>query len=86
MKRKKVAALGYDKETDKAPHLLAKGAGHVAEKILAKAAEHNIPIREDSDLVEALSKLDIHQEIPAELYRVAAEILAEVYAINKKIK
>ena len=85
-KRKKAAALGYDPDADRAPCLLAKGTGFVADKILAKAAEHNIPIKEDADLVEALSKLDIHQEIPEELYRVAAEILAEIYKINKDMK
>ena len=85
-KRKKAAALGYESDKDKAPRLLAKGSGFVAEKILEKAAEHDIPIKEDPDFVEALSKLDIHQEIPEELYRVAAEILVEIYKLNKNLK
>jgi flagellar biosynthesis protein len=85
IKRKKAAALGY-KDKDAAPKLLAKGAGLVADKIIATAQEYDIPLKHDPDLVEALSKLDIYQEIPEELYRVVAELLAEIYKINNKMK
>ncbi len=83
--RKKAAALAYDPEKGKAPQVIAKGAGLMAAKIIAKAQEHNIVIKEDPDLAEALSKLDLYQEIPEELYRVAAELLTEVYKINKQM-
>lgn len=84
--RHQAAALGYDTEKDKAPKVVAKGAGYVADKIVQIAREHNVPVKEDPDLVQALTKLDLYQEIPEELYRVAAEMLAEVYLINKKMK
>jgi len=84
-KAKKVTALRYDQEKDSAPKVVAKGRGIIAEKILEKAKEHNVLIKEDPDLLEALYRLDIYQEIPENLYRVVAEILSEVYRINKKL-
>lgn len=84
-KTKKVTALRYDQEKDSAPKVVAKGRGIIAEKILEKAKEHNVLIKEDPDLLEALYRLDIYQEIPENLYRVVAEILSEVYRINKKL-
>ncbi|WP_022851489.1 EscU/YscU/HrcU family type III secretion system export apparatus switch protein [Limisalsivibrio acetivorans] len=83
--RKKAAALGYDQDSDRAPRLLAKGSGIIADKIIERAKEHNIDIKEDRDLVEVLSTLDIYEEIPENLYRVVAELLAEIYRINNKV-
>ncbi|MCF6094340.1 EscU/YscU/HrcU family type III secretion system export apparatus switch protein [Microaerobacter geothermalis] len=76
-------ALSYQQEKDMAPKVIAKGKGRVAENIIEKAKEHQIPILEDSSLVELLSQLDIHQEIPPELYQVVAEILVFVYQLDK---
>lgn len=84
--RKKAAAIRYDKTQDKAPKLVAKGQGLIADKIIEKALEYNIHIKEDKDLVEALSTLDVFEEIPVELYRVIAVLLAELYKINGKLK
>ncbi len=84
--RKKAAAIRYDTEQDKVPKLVAKGQGIVAEKIIAKAKEYDVHITEDADLVEALSTLDLFDEIPEELYKVVAFLLAELYKINGKLK
>ncbi|XOB65754.1 EscU/YscU/HrcU family type III secretion system export apparatus switch protein [Deferribacteres bacterium DY0037] len=84
--RKKAAAIRYDKDIDKVPKLVAKGQGLVADKIIAKAKEHDVHITEDKDLVEALSTLDLYEEIPEELYKVVAYLLAELYKINGKLK
>ena len=84
--RKKAAAIKYDNKTDKVPKLIAKGKGLVADNIIAKAKEHGIYIKEDKDLVEALSTLDLFDDIPVELYKVVAALLAELYHINGKIK
>lgn len=81
-RRKKAIALKYDPAIDKAPKVVAKGAGKIAEQILEIAQQSGVPIHEDSDLVEVLSHLDIHQEIPPETYIVVAEILAWVYRLN----
>ena len=80
----KAAALKYSHGKDSAPKLTAKGRGEVAKKIIEIAKTHNIPIREDKELVEFLSMLDLYQEIPPELYRAVAEILAFIYAVNLK--
>jgi len=88
MKRKKKAApkkaIKYRAVSQTAPKIAAKGAGLIAEKIIKIAKEHDIPIREDADLVETLSQLDLDQEIPPELYTVIAEVLAWVYKVNGK--
>jgi len=80
----KAAALKYMHGKDSAPKLTAKGNGEVAKKIIEIAKAHNIPIHEDKELVEFLSKLDLYQEIPPELYRAVAEILAFIYSVNLK--
>jgi flagellar biosynthesis protein len=84
--RKIAAAIRYDSAKDDAPRLTAKGKGHIAEKIIELARKHNIPIRTDDALVHILSKLDLDQQIPPELYRAVAEILAFVYSANEQYR
>jgi flagellar biosynthesis protein len=83
-KSPKAAALKYIHGKDSAPKLVAKGRGEVAKKIIEIAKTHNLPIQEDKELVEFLSMLDLYQEIPPELYRAVAEILAFIYSVNNK--
>lgn len=83
-RRQKAAALQYRHGQDSAPKVIAKGKGKVAEKILETAKAYGIPIKEDRELVEVLSSLDLYQEIPPELYKAVAEILAFVYSLSKK--
>lgn len=83
-KRQSAAAIKYDSQINSAPVLKAKGKGSIAEKIIQVAKENNIPIREDPELVELLIQLDIEQEIPPELYKIVAEILAFVYSLDKQ--
>ncbi len=78
----KAVALKYDRKKDGAPKVTAKGKGKVAEKIIELAKKHDIPIKDDPDLVEMLSSLDLNQEIPSEIYAVVAELLAFVYSMN----
>jgi len=85
-KQKKAVALRYTPLKDRAPRIAAKGLGRVAERIIEIAKEHNIPVKDDADLVEVLAKLDIEQEIPADVYVVVAELLAFVYKLNNKKK
>jgi len=80
----KAAALKYSRGDASAPKMVAKGRGKVAEKIVEIAQAHNIPIKEDKELVEFLSTLDLYQEIPQELYKAVAEILAFIYSIKDK--
>lgn len=82
-KRKKAVALRYKAGEDRAPKVTAKGEGLLAQKILDLAREHGVPIREDADLMEILSGLELNAEIPPETYVVVAEILAWVYRMNR---
>ncbi len=82
-KRKKAVALKYERGKDRAPKIVAKGKGLIAEKILEIAKENNIPLYEDRGLAEVLEALEINTEIPPELYRAVAEVLAFVYSLNK---
>lgn len=75
-------ALKYQPKSDNAPRVTAKGKGKVAEKIIEIAKKNNIYIHNDPDLIEILSQLDINDEIPPDLYIVAAELLAFVYSLN----
>lgn len=78
LRRKKAVALQYEPETDIAPKIIASGEGYLAEKIIDKAVEKNIPIHEDVKLADSLSQLDIGESIPPELYKIVAEILVYV--------
>ena len=81
---KKAVALKYEPERHSAPTVVAKGQGLLAEEILRKAQQAGVPVQEDASLVEVLSKLDIEQEIPPELYQLVAEILSFVYRSDRK--
>jgi len=76
-------ALKYDEIS--APKLTAKGQADLAEQIIDIAKEHNIPIYENSELVNILSKLELGEEIPEMLYRVIAEIIAFAYYLQGKV-
>lgn len=82
--RKEAVALGYKPGITDAPNILAKGKGKIAENILMKAKEHNVPIQEDRSLVELLGQLDINQSIPDELYQAVAEVFAFIYRIDQE--
>ncbi|MFL1706391.1 MULTISPECIES: FlhB-like flagellar biosynthesis protein [unclassified Campylobacter] len=84
IKTKKAVALGYNKAKDNAPKVLASGSGEVAKNIINLAKEHDIPIKEDADLVELLSKVDINEEIPPNLYKAVAEIFSFLYKMTNK--
>ncbi|HKK89869.1 MAG TPA: EscU/YscU/HrcU family type III secretion system export apparatus switch protein [Desulfobacteraceae bacterium] len=83
-KTRKAVALGYDVKKAAAPKVVAKGEGNIARRIIELAEEHDIPVKDDPDLIEVLSKLDIDEEIPPEIYVAVAELLAFVYSVNSK--
>jgi flagellar biosynthesis protein len=84
-KQRKAAALQYKPDRKTAPTLVAKGQGVLADRIIAVAREHGVPIREDRDLVEVISTLDLYEEIPPELYKAVAEVLVFVYRLSGKL-
>lgn len=74
---KTAVALSYE-TGDQAPKILASGKGYVAEKIIEAAKEENVPVHKDEKLAGTLSKLEIGDYIPKELYAAVAEILVFV--------
>ena len=81
-KSPKAVALKYDDKKNKAPRVIAKGRGDIAEKIIEVAKAHNVPLYEDKNLAQLLEALELETEIPPELYRAVAEVLAFIYRLN----
>ena len=82
---KTAVALGYDRERDAAPQVLAKGRGAIAEQIIAIAEQHGIHVHHDEDLVEVLERLDISAPIPVEAFAAVAEVLVHLYKLNDEM-
>lgn len=81
-KPKQAIALEYD-PSDEAPRVIASGKGALAERIIEKAKEADVPIHRDDKLADTLSRLEIGDMIPPELYEVVAEILVFVDSMDK---
>lgn len=81
-KKKQAIAIQYN-PGDEAPTIVASGMGIVADKIIEKAKESDVPLYEDSKLANTLSKLEIGDMIPPELYGVVAEILVFVDNLDR---
>lgn len=81
-KVKTAIALEYNPDED-APKVVASGKGALAERILEQAKQAEVPIHQDDKLAKTLSKLEIGEMIPPELYEVVAEILVFVDAMDK---
>lgn len=81
-KPKQAIALEYNPEED-APKVIASGRGKLAERIIEKAKESDVPIHQDDKLADTLSRLEIGDMIPPELYEVVAEILVFVDSMDK---
>lgn len=81
-KVKQAVALSYDPD-DNAPKVIASGKGVLAERIIEKAQEAAVPVHRDDKLADTLSRLEIGDMIPPELYEVVAEILVFVDAMDK---
>ena len=81
-KPKTAVALQYNKG-DEAPRVIATGKGEIANRIIEEADKADIPLYEDAKLAKTLSKLEIGDVIPQELYGVVAEILVFVDHLDK---
>ena len=77
---KRASALRY--EGAAAPKVVAAGRGLIAERILEAAREAGVPIRSDAALAEALSALELGQEVPEEMWQAVAETLAWAYRLD----
>lgn len=81
-KRKQAIAIQYNPD-EVATKILASGTGIIADKIIEKAKSSDVPLYEDNKLANTLSKLDIGEYIPPELYSIVAEILVFVDNLDK---
>ncbi len=81
-KKRQAIALEYNPNED-APKVIASGQGVLADRIIEKAKESNVPVHKDDKLADTLSRLEIGEMIPPELYEVVAEILVFVDAMDK---
>ncbi|NLK01113.1 MAG: hypothetical protein GX318_07745 [Clostridia bacterium] len=80
---KRATALKYDGKEAQTPQVTAAGKGLVAENIIRIAKENNIPVHEDPELAQALSGIEIGEEIPPALYQAVAEVLAFILQLDK---
>lgn len=85
-RRKLAVALKYEPKEDRAPKVVAAGKGLIAEKILEEARKAGVPIKEDAGLAQALGTIEVGREIPAEMYRAVAEVLAFIYRVHGRVK
>ena len=78
--RRIAVALEYDGEN--APTVTAKGVDSIADRIVAIAIEHGVPLQRNDGLVGILSTLELGDEIPENLYRAVAEVIAFAYLLR----
>ena len=78
----KAAALSDESQNGRLPRDVASGSGTFAEQILEIAWSNDIKVREDADLAEVLTAIDVDREIPIEAFAAVAEILSYVYRVN----
>ncbi|NFG24257.1 EscU/YscU/HrcU family type III secretion system export apparatus switch protein [Clostridium botulinum] len=83
--RKKAAALKYELNNTEAPMIAASGMGHIADKIIEKAQENQVPIVYNKELANLLCNVDVGDEIPTELYEAVAHVIAFVTDIDKTL-
>lgn len=79
-------ALHYEKGSNEAPRVVAKGKGAVGEKIIETARTHGVPIEENAGLAGALSEVELGDEIPVELYKAVAEVLTFILRLSGKLR
>ena len=82
-KNKLAVALQY--EAPGTPRVVAKGKGEIGQKIIDVAREHGVPIEENAALAEALSQVELGEDIPEALYRAVAEVLIFILRASGKI-
>ncbi len=77
-------AVSLQYEGEGAPVVTAKGTGLIAQQIIETAQQHNIPIKQDPQLTELLSQVELNQEIPELLYEAVAQVLVFAYQLTEK--
>ena len=83
-KRQVAIALSHEEAGDRAPTVVAKGYGEVAEQILRLAFDNDVKVRQDPDLAEILAAVEVDCDIPIEAFAAVAEILTYVYRARER--
>ncbi len=82
--KQKAVALKYDQAGGSAPKVVATGSGAIAEKIIQKAQEFDVPVFQNKALAESLLKLEVDEEIPPSLYKAVAEVFVWLMQSEEK--
>jgi flagellar biosynthesis protein len=83
--RQEAVALAYS-AADRAPRVVAKGRGLIAQEIIARAREHGIFVHESPEMVALLMQVDLDERIPPQLYVAVAELLAWIYRMERGLE
>jgi len=84
MKQSSPIAVALEYDGDNPPIVNARGVGPIAEEIIKIARQHGIPLQQDNELIEILADLKLGDEIPENLYRAIAEVIAFAYILTGK--
>ena len=82
--KKTAVAVQYESNANSAPRVVAKGSGFIAGQIIKAAAQHGIPIYQNSTLSSMLMAVELDKEIPPEMYQAVAEVLAYIYRLDQR--
>lgn len=81
--KRTAVALRYDADESDAPVVVAKGTGIIADKILKTAVAARVPVYRDRTLAGILAAVELNKQVPPEMYRAVAEVLAYVYRLDQ---
>ena len=84
MKEKLPIAIALEYDEENAPVVNAKGTGELAKRIIEIAKENDIYLQEDAGLIQILAELELGDEIPEQIYKAIAEVIAFAYIIKGK--
>ena len=84
MKEKLPIAIALEYDEENAPVVNAKGTGELAKRIIEIAKENDIYLQEDAGLIQILAELELGDEIPEQIYKAIAEVIAFSYIIKGK--
>ena len=80
----KAVALKYKAYEEMAPKVVAKGKGELAEKIIQKAKEFDVPLFQNEELADMLLNVEVGEEIPPKLYDAVVEVFIWLYKLEEK--
>ena len=80
----KAAALKYKAYEDMAPKVVAKGRGELAERIIQKAKEFDVPLFQNEELADMLLNVEVGEEVPPKLYDAVVEVFIWLYKLEEK--